>query len=281
MAESCRPVQELGCGNFGCVLETTESGSVIKVTSDKTEAFFAACYMQLRDKLTASLGGVDKSGIVDYKGIVEIPGRRLSGAAEVRSRRGKAGALFVLWREAASYVGNWMKGAVETDPGDKDFEDLVYGTARELDLIATRISYAAAGCAAIIAKLDNSAVRYRLIEDELRKRYEFEDVFLPENLLGQRLYPPNGLKGPFQGRLRFYLRYYESLVRLLQDYELGVPLGRTLEFLFTEGLMLADLHQGNFGVRPGGYFPIVTDPGFATAFKRKWEMVEFPVLEEV
>ena len=75
--------EEFGCGHYGCVWPT-QSGQVVKITSDKTEASFVAAYLRM--------GGVE--GMVGYHQIF-----RLAGTLH----RGRP--VFVIWRDEAWDVG--------------------------------------------------------------------------------------------------------------------------------------------------------------------------------
>lgn len=74
---------EFGCGAYGCVLATNDPGTVLKVTSDETEAEFAA---KLAGDLVAPI-------CVDYRMVVRL--------SETRHKR----QIHLLWREAADEVG--------------------------------------------------------------------------------------------------------------------------------------------------------------------------------
>lgn len=74
---------EYGCGAYGCVLATLDPDTVLKVTSDPTEAEFAA---QLAPTLVAPIA-------VDYRMVVRLAGKR----------HGRP--IHLLWRESATDVG--------------------------------------------------------------------------------------------------------------------------------------------------------------------------------
>lgn len=77
-------VDEYGCGKFGCVFPTSDPAVVMKVTSDESEANFAA---HLSTTLVAPI-------CVDYYMVIAIANRTH------QNRR-----LFLLWRENANSVG--------------------------------------------------------------------------------------------------------------------------------------------------------------------------------
>jgi streptomycin 6-kinase len=74
---------EYGCGAYGCVLPTLDPEVVLKITTDETEAEFAA---ELSADLAAAI-------VVEYKMVV-----RLSAEHEGRP-------IYLLWRQSAEAVG--------------------------------------------------------------------------------------------------------------------------------------------------------------------------------
>ena len=76
-------MKEYGCGAYGCVLPTLDDQVVLKVTTDTTEAEFAA---DLSESLVVPV-------VVDYKMVA-----RLAARHEGRD-------IYLLWREAADQVG--------------------------------------------------------------------------------------------------------------------------------------------------------------------------------
>lgn len=75
---------EYGCGAYGCVMQTLDDGVVLKLTSDPSEAKFAA---EIADTLPTDI-------CVHYHTIVKMTGQE---------RKGRE--VFLLWREAAQDVG--------------------------------------------------------------------------------------------------------------------------------------------------------------------------------
>lgn len=84
-------MKELGCGAYGCVLPTLDPGIVLKVTTDPTEAEFAA---ELADTLVVPV-------VVEYKMVVRL-------AAKFQGR-----TIYLLWREAADQVGEISHPAID------------------------------------------------------------------------------------------------------------------------------------------------------------------------
>lgn len=76
-------VREYGCGHYGCVFPTGDPNVVLKVTTDETEAEFAAKYAN----------GLEPMICVMYHQALKLPVKH-----EGRD-------VYLLWRESAEYVG--------------------------------------------------------------------------------------------------------------------------------------------------------------------------------
>lgn len=74
---------EFGCGAYGCVIATNDPSTVLKVTTDDTEAEFAAT---MASDLVAPI-------VVDYRAVITT------------KERYKKRVIHLLWREAADHVG--------------------------------------------------------------------------------------------------------------------------------------------------------------------------------
>lgn len=85
--------QEYGCGAYGCVYPTLDPGVVLKVTTDETEAEFAA---YLSKDLVAPI-------VTTYRMVMSLP-------AEHEGRR-----IYLLWRESADDVGGIVEGSNESN----------------------------------------------------------------------------------------------------------------------------------------------------------------------
>lgn len=84
-------LKEFGCGSYGCVLPTLDSATVLKVTTDQTEAQFAAdTAATLVVKVT-----------VDYRMVMRL-------AAERQGR-----TIYLLWRESADEVGAYQSPLID------------------------------------------------------------------------------------------------------------------------------------------------------------------------
>lgn len=76
-------MKEYGCGVYGCVLPTLDPRTVIKVTTDQTEAEFAS---EISSTLVVPV-------VVDYRMVMRMPAER------------KGSQIYLLWRESSENVG--------------------------------------------------------------------------------------------------------------------------------------------------------------------------------
>jgi len=76
-------IKEYGCGAYGCAFPTGDPGVVMKLTTDSTEADFAA---KFANSLAAPI-------CVEYYAVIRL-------AAQHKGRQ-----IYLLWRESAEHVG--------------------------------------------------------------------------------------------------------------------------------------------------------------------------------
>jgi hypothetical protein len=76
-------IHEYGCGAYGCVLPTLDAETVLKVTTDETEAQFAARWSE---QLAAPV-------TVEYRMVMQLPSKH------------QGRGIFLMWRESATDVG--------------------------------------------------------------------------------------------------------------------------------------------------------------------------------
>ena len=250
-------LEEYGCGHYGCVFPTSDPEVVCKLTSDPTEAFFVAAAMSI---------GTFPEGIVRYYGIYRIPGAMHKGRP-----------LFVLWREEASEVGRalwteyWGPGRAGSLTTQEQYE-------RRSKEDAARSLQAFKQIAGLLRDtLKRAEDPFAMVEES--KRYEDwawryvttqESIGLPLQL--------DRFKGA-QKVAASLLRLERLAIEMENEY-LSDQIGGALKFYLDEGLLLADVHQGNIGLVEGrvGKSPVITDPGHAVPLDRKWANVQVPEL---
>ncbi len=241
------PELSWGCGSYGCVFPTPESGIVCKVTSDMTEAAFVSAAMSL---------GKWPDGIVRYHKIFQLEDEHYYQRP-----------VYVLWRQAAEGVGelyaqassDWHKQRY--GPGScRSFIELLSQFQKE----AARIRRAVLGA----RDKEKFLMRAQFLEDKAWDRY--------------RTVGGHGVKG---AELVAYKRLEcRSLAHFMMGEECGGLVGGALDFYLDQDLLLADLHLGNIGEAiPEDYEDyevVITDPGHMVPLSPRWLEVDVPLLEK-
>lgn len=257
--------KEFGCGHYGCVYATEMPNIVIKLTSDKTEAFFVSVYMHLINN-----GWQPPQGIVRYYGIYDISG------ATYRSN-----PVYVLWREEAYNVGvpAWKNEMIRAKGDDKYARRMADVTG---SLIATykRIS-------SEIYQLFKNSLRNRQPEEAVElmqgqvamvdsKWGVYSDLYerIWEEGIVPTYYPRddewfNVMVRAKSDNKPSWLLYVSNLVADEMENNDGAHLiGQAFKEFYEQGMLLADVHLNNIGYvhRPDDpewqpSAPVITDPG--------------------
>lgn len=236
---------ELGCGHYGCVFATDAPNVVYKVTSDVSEAQFAALMVNMRSQ---------PEGVVNYLSIYRLP-------VMYRKR-----PVFVLWREEAFRVGATPSSS-ELSARDYDgqtareFRDRLYSfqtAARDVRELLKR--------ATSPSKTLNDAKRYESWASEYASDEEVTTKFgsyypADSDRTGRFLRRYKGAQ-----RLAAALMVCEFEAQMMGNEPYAYHVGQALEQFLERGVLLADVHMGNIGrVRregdDGGDFVVITDPG--------------------
>lgn len=225
----------LGCGAYGCVLETEDSDVVLKVTTDASEAEFAT-------KVLPKMGQVAQAGFVRYLNATPLESRH--------ERR----PLYALWRDAASEVGKVGSA--------KGITDRLLGRKRKtlLDLIAHSWEAAQVALETVLDADDLAGEIYdaALVAD----RWAYEPGETPEAVVDKL----DEISDPGE-KLAAALSYFESANRAMYGTDLD-KVGRALNALLAEGVFVADVHEGNLGKVSGQW--VITDPGNAIVLPSPW-----------
>lgn len=236
-------MEELGCGHYGCVMPTSDPQVVVKVTSDMTEAAFVAAAMVLGPPGYQPDDWTD-AGIVQYHGIYRLPGLH----------RGRP--MFVLWREAATKVGL----------------ELTYGRDYEA---RTRM---------VLSNLLSHYKQFANIVREAHKKGKslpsdvsrFRDKILEvETMPESDSYFKAVMKGFYPtSQVGVALAALPILEEVMQNTVLCDAIGNAFAYYREEGLLLADVHNGNVGkVDRLSQAYVITDPGHAVPLNPKYETV--------
>lgn len=230
---------EYGHGAYGVVMPTVGAkGTVFKVTSDPTEAHFVSAYRSLSHK---------PEGIVKYGPIFMLPG----------THQGRP--LFAMLREEASDVGK----VLHDTPQDREAERLLNAIFDET-VPTCKVACSTHTSSAVLARVRESATRH------LRDTgYESGD--------GPGFWKKTGLA--FSGsedRAGFGVAAATTLAKELTRLPKMAAVGRAILSLISSGIVVSDLHLGNFGnvMRNGRKVVAITDPGnvafLTTKFDKTW-----------
>jgi hypothetical protein len=251
--------EELGCGHYGCVLPTAaKPGTVVKVTSDVTEAMFVA---HLIDQDIQP-----EQGLVHYDRILGVPDT---------THRGRP--IFIIWRAEAYDVGFMAK---QWQPVIEDWQkrSLKEGE-RYLELFKTAAGDFRDKMSRVLKQQVGSKFAYGPGRAELYATIwkAFEDREGHVDIEWDARPEPYSYAGPRYNQATTILRRYRGFDRqmvalnicrqsaqMLANTDLWYELGEALDNLLDEGFLLADVHLNNIGhTEAGGKNMIITDPGHA------------------
>jgi hypothetical protein len=240
--------REYGCGHYGCVMPTGTPGTVIKVTTDQTEASFVAAYLSMPK-------GQRPVGIVPYRRLIAI-----------RSESHLKRPVFVLWRDEAQHLGvdgirNWIK------TGARDFERDYYSNSLKKSM----------------HRLGNCLDAAREVRKRILNRPDAKAV-LQEGIkrmdaVWQRGYPPRAGSSRADA-VAWFLNAFRQNAEQMTTEPMGNYVGQGLYESFDAGLLLADVHLNNIGLPTGelldeiGMTAIITDPGHAIALDDRYAGVQ-------
>jgi hypothetical protein len=265
------PLQELGCGHYGCVYSTSDPKIVFKVTTDATESVFVANYLKLREQNVYSLG------VVQYYGIVGLNFKH----------RGRP--MFAIWREEVSLTGcpsvedslhkMWdIKGyahwAQVGQYEHREWNDFV----KQLRNFKGYAHWARTISVEKRRRYDEDAY-WNWMDDQIRHARDTDDPSEGEVMRAKT----SGSRYPYKFGL--FVRMCEMMSQEMGSSYFGVNVGNALETYLDAGLLLADVHCGNIGMYVGeeidlrqSYAPIITDPGHSVVLKRELDNPEIDIV---
>ena len=267
--------REYGCGHYGCVLSSERPGTVLKITTDATEAHFIAAY------LTLSAKGIKPDGMIEYYAIRALP----------ETYRGRP--TFIIWREEADTVG--LIGPRATND-EHEFGTLLMRfktIAHEARMYADDFRKDFTGGDPSVEPMDQY---WRWLDaqesmgDEMASEYSDhwgEDKSVSGSLTGDGI--TNALLQRHSGRGGHATRFAWLLeccrqiaVEMEHANQMSTYIGKALGEYIDQGLLLADVHTQNVGTvkREGFRTPIwtITDPGHALTLKKSMSRLEIPKL---
>lgn len=237
---------ELGCGVFGCVMPTSDPKVVLKLTSDVSEAKFAAVAQKVGDRVP---------GIVGYHKVVHVEG------FAYRKR-----PIYLLWRQAAKDVGFLQSIAWGSPGGDYD--------RREASEAAVLLRQLKLTSEVAFSRIDRAMKTRPGIEQKVQyaketwSAYERASERYIRALQEDRVHWIGDARGAEGVGVQCVLA--NNLMGELINNEAGYAIGEGAQvYLNEEQILLADLHLGNIGKDEDGV-PIITDPGLAIQVGPKW-----------
>ena len=248
-------LREYGCGYYGCVFPTGNSGLVFKVTTDSSEAAFVAAARAIESW---------PRGMVLYTHVYQLAG-------EKHGRR----PVYVLWREAASNVGELL--GLYKDGIPQRYLDR-YGERDLEDFIAALLFYRDAATG--ILNIVRSSKQPRQLLRQVQRQEEWAyDVFLNDIHEAARvLHCSRGAK-----KIALSIIACSIAADAAADTVSGRQIGEALLFYLDAGMALADVHLGNLGegFRGREQHLVITDPGHMVPLEPSLLKVEVPLLEKV
>lgn len=227
--------EELGCGHYGCVMETSDPTIVFKLTSDPTEAEFI--------QLAKPLGW--PNGIVRYYAIMPL---------DFTFRRR---TVYAIWREAAFDVGGLQPryGFDRQDYELRSRQDFTHNlTAFKENAARFRDQLKRS------KKPDALWAEAKRLEQWAWNNVGLEDA---QGAWGFRYI--NNQRGAY--RLAASYRACAVIAETMEHTYLSDLVGGAFSFYMDNGFLLADVHAGNVGrVNREDYDPgegpwVITDPG--------------------
>lgn len=247
------PAKEFGCGSYGCVLPTEESGVVFKVTSDPSEAAFvtAAKRLEAGEKYWPD-------GMIRYFDIFQVPN-------ETHKRR----PVFVLTRQEAEHVGDIGYSSLSAQQRQMEY------------LVLRRVTRFKAFAAIARDKIIKSTNPRRVIEETARLADWAEEAvdWAEVSRLNGGLVPVR-----FAGAhvAAYAIRAAKIMAEELVNADVGYMIGGALDYYLDHGMLLADVHSNNLGLvlledhtKPNW---VITDPGHMVPLDTRWLDLEVPVL---
>jgi hypothetical protein len=304
-------VEEYGCGHFGCVMPTYEPGLVIKLTTDVQEAWFVARMMKLakqpgivaykkifvsatpldpgpgpwggkysvhptlssEHQVTTILGWAN--AVSKTSGDARAPKITMSEKPSVRELSdwlawadptfyqdeetfyrnilldhilvlARVDLMFVLWRTEARDVGSWVHELVDR-----------VGKRRVNHATGILLDYTLQ-CEAVYRFLGGELLKTPSVVERRKLLTTAWDAYEQDD-------PDDDIAVALQRCLEH--------VQEMQDDPLLSDVGQTLAYYMKHGLLVGDLHGGNFGLSSDpadGDKLIITDPGLVVEFHPRW-----------
>ena len=244
-------MEELGCGAYGCVLPTFSEGVVLKITTDASEAHFAAAAMQL-----VVQDGWWPPGIVEYYNALAL------------SEKYQSADVYLLWREEAHHVGL----LAAPDPTESQVMRVAFGGAPDFPSPKRYLQH---WDSKQVSDFTSSLYAFLLLSNEVMDgmddaRQQGYDMAVVLSDF------PAGYERELMTKLQRAADHIAAL-------DVGSSVGVALRYYLDKGLLLADVHPGNIGEvgDPGDeddWDFAITDPGHMVPLEPGWLSVELPLI---
>ena len=244
---------ELGCGHYGCVLQTPDPAVVVKLTTDHSEAAFVKLLLAR---------GLHEPGLVRYREIVRLPSEH------------KGLPIYAIWREAAEDVGGVFTCRYDVYVFGRA------GTCEDVDRFASHLMRfkLAANCVRNLLLPQRGARGVRdvflwgLLEAARHVTREAAELVYVNDETGVVAWDsaPYG-PGKMETDVAACLLACGRAAEMMAETVAGRLIGRTLLALIQQGMLLTDVHAGNIGrvERDGERVVVVTDPGHMLPLARE------------
>jgi hypothetical protein len=248
MMPSSKAVIEYGAGHYGAVYPTVDPNVVLKITSDPSESRFVRWILS-QPELEEEDGPC--LGIVRYYHIIRLP----------RTYRGRP--VDAIWRESAVAVGwhDTIKRMLSMDEAENYIRNQMHeleGHLSFLKKIGNKMRMRIPAIA--LSGRDPSFLReaWSLLET-IDDQYDFGSESLWQGIDSRRM--------PKVEKVAIYLKMFGDTCEIMTGSWASHRIGETMSWAFQNGVVIADLHQGNIGlVEREGVVPVITDPGHAIFF---------------
>ena len=245
-----RVAEEYGCASYGCVMPTGETGVVFKLTTDRLEADFIKEVIERK---------IQHQGLVTYYGVAELQ--------DSHQRR----RVFVIWREEAYNVGQWLPYFASTnlrDPsayeaqGERELQKHLSLFMEHADHVRSR------------AQRASNPGKF-LQEVEKLGDWAWDKIGIDEAEHPLSYGRSHGYFTRFKGaqRAALHLRAAKIIAEMMSSERAGYLIGEALDYYLDEGILLCDVHGQNMGqVKREEYGNslsprVITDPGHALFLK--------------
>jgi len=265
-------MEELGCGAYGCVLATGDPGTVLKITTDGSEAFFAQGAMEL-----ARAEGIWPPGIVEYYTALALP--------EKFEHR----PVFLVWREEAFNVG--VLGAAgkrvrqyKNTAGPKSVGAFVA-------LLYDFLAHAGNVFDLMLAWPEREPLVRRLWE-RVQEAAPPERPFVSLDIMDLD-HPTNAEFLALTDRLAWEVHRLYQVSEMMTKLVLGSSVGTALRYYLDKGMVLSDVHPGNVGevgddwdeatgdyADPDDWDFAITDPGNMVVISPQWLGLDVPLVRD-